>query len=329
MKIIDDPGVVQQMAMKEKRAGKRIGVVPTMGALHEGHLSLVRRSKREADTTIVTIFVNPTQFGPAEDLDKYPRTLEGDLELLEKLEVDTVFVPTNETMYPQGFETFVAPGKIADCLEGKMRPAHFRGVTTIVLKLFHITGADVAFFGQKDYQQCCVVKKMIDDFNLPVKMVVCPIVREPDGLAMSSRNRYLSAEERRQAVVLSQGLDAAQKMLDALVYSSRLEIPEAWYGSPASQGGCARPKAGTHTGCGIDTDAIPVDPVRNEVRKTISAAPLAKIDNISIVDPVTLDEIGEIRRCNGGGHSAVILLAVHFGTTRLIDNALVTLENIY
>jgi len=292
MKIVGDPVVVRQMVTEEKRAGKRIGIVPTMGALHEGHLSLVRRSKLEADMTIVTIFVNPTQFGPAEDLDKYPRTLEHDLALLEKLEVDAVFVPTDEMMYPQGFETFVAPGKIADRLEGKMRPTHFRGVATIVLKLFHLTGADVAFFGQKDYQQCCVIKKMIDDFNIPVEMVVCPIVRESDGLAMSSRNRYLSTEERRQAVVLSQGLEAAQKMLDAQV----------------------------------DTDVIPVDRVRNEIHKTISTASLAKIDDISIVDPDTLDEIGEIRRRNDDRRSAVILLAVRFGATRLIDNALVVFK---
>jgi len=198
----------------ERRLGKRIGLVPTMGALHEGHLSLVRKSNEECDVTIVTIFVNPTQFGPHEDLDKYPRVLERDLNLLEKLQVPIVFAPTEDQMYPTGFSTFVDPPDVARPLEGTSRPHHFRGVATVVLKLFNLVQADVAYFGQKDYQQCLVVRRMVEDLGLPVEIRMCPIIRESDGLALSSRNRYLSADERVRALSLARALDLAAEFVE-------------------------------------------------------------------------------------------------------------------
>jgi pantoate--beta-alanine ligase len=195
--------------------GRRVGVVPTMGALHEGHLSLVRRARRECDRVVVTIFVNPTQFGPHEDFQKYPRTLEQDLEQLAALNCDLVFAPSQEEMYPASFGTFVEPPPVAAPLEGKCRPGHFRGVATVVLKLFHLVPAQVAYFGQKDYQQALVVQQMVRDLNVPIEIVVCPIVREEDGLALSSRNRYLSSSERKQALALSRSLKRAEQMARA------------------------------------------------------------------------------------------------------------------
>lgn len=193
--------------------GKRIGVVPTMGALHEGHLSLVRQAKRECDIAVATIFVNPTQFGPNEDFQKYPRTLERDLELLRNAGCDLVFTPTNDQMYPPGHSTYVTPPKVAEDWEGKIRPGHFRGVATIVLKLFQIIPAHVGYFGRKDYQQVAVIRAMVRDLNVPVKIEACPTIREPDGLAMSSRNRYLSSQERTRALGLSRALRAAESLI--------------------------------------------------------------------------------------------------------------------
>lgn len=193
--------------------GKRVGLVPTMGALHEGHLSLVRAAQKACDFIVVTIFVNPTQFGPNEDLDKYPRTIEEDLQALREIGVDLVFMPDREELYPEGFSTYVLPPAVADPLEGEYRPEHFRGVATIVLKLFNLIPADVAYFGQKDYQQCQVIRHMVEDLNIPIEVHVCPIIREPDGLAMSSRNRYLSPEDRVCAVALSQALEKAVELV--------------------------------------------------------------------------------------------------------------------
>ncbi len=169
-----------------------IGLVPTMGALHEGHLSLVRRSVAECDYTVATIFVNPTQFGPQEDFSRYPRTLEADLAALAAEGTDLVFVPSAEQIFPPGFSTFVEPPDVAKLWEGRCRPGHFRGVATVVLKLFHLVAADVAFFGQKDYQQSRVIQDMARDLDLRVHIEICPTIREQDGLAMSSRNRYLN-----------------------------------------------------------------------------------------------------------------------------------------
>jgi pantoate--beta-alanine ligase len=194
-------------------AGKRIGLVPTMGALHEGHLSLVRASKSQCDLTVVSIYLNPSQFGPGEDLAKYPRTLQSDLEALALLETELVFAPSDKEMYPDGYGTWVEPGAVAEPLEGQCRSGHFRGVATVVLKLFEIVRPDAAYFGQKDYQQALVIRRMVGDLNVPVEIVVCPIVREPDGLAMSSRNRYLSPGARQRALVLWKSLQLAGELV--------------------------------------------------------------------------------------------------------------------
>jgi pantoate--beta-alanine ligase len=183
-----------------------------MGALHAGHLSLVHKSVQECDFTVASIFVNPTQFGPHEDLSRYPRTLEGDLAGLRDARCDLVFVPHNESLYPSGFSTYVQPPSIALPLEGVCRPGHFRGVCTIVLKLFGIIPATVAYFGQKDYQQLMVVRRMIEDLNFPILIEGCPTTREPDGLAMSSRNRYLSSEQRQAALSLWKSLCCVERL---------------------------------------------------------------------------------------------------------------------
>lgn len=196
-----------------RKANKTIGLVTTMGALHEGHLSLVRQSLDETDETIVTIFVNPSQFTAGEDLDQYPRTLDADLEKLAAVGVKHVFVPDGALMYPSGFSTSIVPAKVAAVLEGEFRPTHFAGVATVVLKLFNMTRADVAFFGQKDYQQACVIRAMVEDLNVNTKVRVCPIIREADGLALSSRNRYLDAEQRKTALVLHKTLQHVRDLI--------------------------------------------------------------------------------------------------------------------
>lgn len=206
---------IQQHALKCRQQGRRIGVVPTMGALHDGHRSLVRASLGQVDETIVTIFVNPTQFAPSEDLAKYPRPFEDDLQLLGSLGIATVFAPSEQEMYPSGSSTAVLPPMVSKVLEGENRPTHFGGVATVVLKLFQLTCADVAFFGQKDYQQVAVIRQMIADFNLPVELVACPIVREADGLALSSRNIYLSDEERQIALSLHRTLEYVEREIEA------------------------------------------------------------------------------------------------------------------
>jgi len=194
---------------------KRLGLVPTMGALHEGHLSLVRAAKVQCDAVAVSIFVNPTQFGPAEDLSKYPRQFDRDCRLLEKEGVEILFAPAVEEIYPGGAVTWVVVEGLSEKLDGRSRPGHFRGVTTIVSKLFHIIEPDDAFFGQKDAAQLAVIRRMVRDLNFPVEIVACPIVREPDGLAMSSRNAYLNREERSRALVLQRALQKARQQFDA------------------------------------------------------------------------------------------------------------------
>ncbi|MBI5297720.1 MAG: pantoate--beta-alanine ligase [Chloroflexi bacterium] len=192
-----------------------LGLVPTMGYLHEGHLSLIRRAKAECDHVAVSIFVNPTQFGPSEDLSKYPRDLERDLRLIEPLGVDLVWTPTAEVMYPSGYQTWVEVETLTKPLEGSLRPTHFRGVTTVVSKLFNAVQPHKAYFGQKDAQQAAVLRQMTRDLSYPIEIVVCPIVREADGLAMSSRNKYLEGDERKAALVLSHALTAAKELYDA------------------------------------------------------------------------------------------------------------------
>jgi pantoate--beta-alanine ligase len=190
------------------------GLIPTMGALHEGHCSLVAKARSECKHIGVSIFVNPSQFGPGEDFAKYPRTLQRDLDMLEKLGVDVVWTPDEEAMYPAGFQTWVTVEELSVPLEGRYREGHFRGVTTIVTKLLHCFLPDRAYFGQKDAQQVVVLRRMVQDLNFPVEMVVCPTIRDPDGLALSSRNAYLSAPERRAATVLFRALNAAKQKYD-------------------------------------------------------------------------------------------------------------------
>jgi pantoate--beta-alanine ligase len=262
------------------RAGKTVGLVPTMGALHEGHLSLVRRAKRECDVAVTTIFVNPAQFAPHEDFSKYPRTLDADLQALASASCDMAFVPGREEMYPPGASTFIEPPQVGQPLEGVCRAGHFRGVATVVLKLLNIIPADKAYFGQKDFQQALVIERMVADLNLPVQVVVCPIVREPDGLAMSSRNRYLSPSERQQALALSRALNLVQERF------SRGERDAAL--------------------------------LKGKMQETLEAAGIEREDYATISDAQTLAEVTRIDT------PAVALIAAFVGTTRLIDNCLLT-----
>jgi len=198
-----------------RRAGQRLGLVPTMGALHEGHISLVRAARAKCDVVAASIFVNPTQFGPTEDLGKYPRSFERDCEMLEREGVELLFAPTVEEMYPAGGTTWVTVEGLSDKLDGRSRPGHFRGVATVVAKLVHIVEPDAAFFGQKDAAQVAIIRRMVRDLNMPVEIVVGPIVREADGLAMSSRNAYLDDAQRKQALVLHRALLRVQALADA------------------------------------------------------------------------------------------------------------------
>jgi pantoate--beta-alanine ligase len=206
MKTIETIATMKAACREITRSGKTLGFVPTMGALHDGHASLVRASRAQCQATAVSIFVNPLQFGPTEDLDKYPRTLARDRQLLEALGAEVLFAPTATEMYPAGAKTYVEVAELSDRLDGLSRPGHFRGVTTVVAKLFEIARPDRAFFGQKDAAQVAVLRKMAGDLNMDVELVVCPIVREKDGLAMSSRNAYLDSEQRKQALVLQRAL---------------------------------------------------------------------------------------------------------------------------
>jgi pantoate--beta-alanine ligase len=263
-----------------RRAGRTIGLVPTMGALHEGHLSLVRAAKAECDCTVVSIYVNPSQFGPSEDFGKYPRTLDADLALLAGCGTDLVFAPDNKEVYRPGDDTWVEVGSVAAPLEGTCRPGHFRGAATIVLKLFNMVQPDVAYFGQKDFQQALVIRRMAADLDVPVAVRVCPIVREPDGLAMSSRNRYLSAAARQQALVLWRSLQLAAELVangqrDAREIAARM-----------------RGLIETVESARIDYVAL-VDPETLEPVETIAGPTLAalavRIENTRLIDNCLLD----------------------------------------
>lgn len=215
MEVIQDPQTLQSAALKARLGGRSIGLVPTMGYLHEGHLSLIRAARADNDVVIVSNFVNPTQFGPTEDLNRYPRDLERDNRLCEEVGVDFIFAPVPAMMYPDGFQTYIEVGPLAQTLCGASRPGHFRGVATVVLKLFNLCQPTKAYFGAKDFQQLQVIRRMVKDFDLPLQVVAMPIVREPDGLAMSSRNAYLSEDERKAALVLRQALDRAEELWGA------------------------------------------------------------------------------------------------------------------
>ena len=248
-----------QAACREvRRSGKRLGLVPTMGALHTGHLSLVRAARASCDVVAATIFVNPLQFGPNEDLAKYPRTWEKDVAALEAEKVDLLFAPSPEEMYPSGATTYVIVEGLSEKLDGRSRPGHFRGVTTVVAKLFEIVRPEVAFFGQKDAAQVAVIRKMVDDLNMDIRIQVCPIVREHDGLAMSSRNAYLDPEQRKQALVLHRALMRIQFEVDlGESLSARL----------------------LETGKGV-----------------IAEVPEVRIDYLEIVDPDTLDPVSDVSK---------------------------------
>jgi pantoate--beta-alanine ligase len=256
VQIIATASEMQSTCRALRHVGKSLGLVPTMGALHEGHLSLVKASKSTCDVTAVSIFVNPTQFGPNEDLAKYPRTFETDCALLKAEGVDLIFAPSVDEMYPAGASTWVEVEGEGDRLDGASRPGHLRGVTTVVSKLFHIVAPTHAFFGQKDAAQLAVLRKMVRDLRFDLQIVGCPIVREPDGLAMSSRNRYLSPDERRMALVLSRALRAASELVAA-----------------------------------GETSSAPLLVVMREVFAT---EPAARVDYITVVDPDTLLAIEDI-----------------------------------
>ncbi|MBX9788447.1 MAG: pantoate--beta-alanine ligase [Pirellulales bacterium] len=241
-----------------RRRGATVGLVPTMGALHAGHASLIQAAHQECDFTVVSIFVNPTQFGPQEDFTRYPRTFDADRALVAEVGADLIFVPAVEAMYPAGFSTYVEPPAVAATLEGQSRPGHFRGVATVVLKLLNQVRPDIAYFGRKDFQQCAVVRRMVRDLDLDVRIVICPTVREADGLALSSRNRYLSADARRQALVLSRSLRLAAELVDA---GER------------------------------DANTILV-----RMREVIATAPEVRLEYVALVDPDTLAEVSEVSR---------------------------------
>jgi len=257
MKVVRRVLEMKAIARQWKKDGKKVGFVPTMGYLHEGHLSLVRESKRRADVTVVSIFVNPAQFGPHEDFKKYPRDLGKDSSYLEKGGIDCLFCPAAAEIYPPGYKTYVEVRGLQDRLCGKSRPGHFQGVATVVLKLFDIVGPDYAFFGAKDAQQVLIIGKMAADLDLGVEVVTCPLVREPDGLALSSRNAYLSSEERKAALVLSISLRWAERAISA------------------GERDAAKVIAG--------------------IQAVIEAEPLARVDYVETVDPINLEPIAEIR----------------------------------
>ncbi len=217
-RIISSGDELRSLLWTQRRENVRSGLVPTMGALHEGHLSLVRAARKRCGFVVVTLFVNPTQFGAGEDLDKYPRTFDEDCRLLRALDVDVVFAPSVAEMYPEGYSTYVEPPAVSRRWEGAYRPEHFRGVATVVLKLIQLAPADWTFFGQKDYQQVLVVQQMIHDLNVPIQLEMCPIIREADGLAMSSRNRFLDPQQRRRSLALSEAL---RELADKIVQGEK------------------------------------------------------------------------------------------------------------
>jgi pantoate--beta-alanine ligase len=258
MRIVESIAEVRSALRPKKLAGKTVGLVPTMGALHEGHLSLVRASRERCDVTVVSIFVNPTQFGEGEDFEAYPRDLDADAALLEGAGVDVIFTPSVAEMYPAGAVTRVDPGTLGTIWCGASRPGHFVGVATVVTKLLSIVGPDVAFFGEKDFQQLQVLRRVVADLDLPVEIVGCPIVREADGLALSSRNRYLTTEQRTHALVLSRALARA----------------------------AARAADG-------ETDAVSI---AEELASTISSEPEVILDYATVADAATLQPIAVLER---------------------------------
>ena len=283
MRIVKSAAAMQRLAKQWQRHGVRIGFVPTMGYLHEGHLSLMRRARKAVGArgvVVVSIYVNPTQFGPTEDLARYPRNLKRDLKLCRAEGVDVIFAPTDAEMYPgkpkEGYSTYVVEEKLSRAMEGASRPTHFRGVTTVVAKLFNIVLPHVSVFGQKDFQQAAIIQRMVADLNFPVKIIVAPTVREPDGLALSSRNKYLDTDQRKQANILR--------------------------------------RATQHAQAAVKQKPVSTVRLKADLKRFIHTAPLARLDYVEFFDPETLEPVSRVKR---GTHMA---LAVFFGKTRLIDN---------
>ena len=280
MKILKAAAEMRAASRRTRTGGKRLGFVPTMGALHQGHLSLVQAAKAQSDVVAVSIFVNPTQFGPQEDFAKYPRTFERDCALLEKEGVEFVFAPSVDEMYPNGAVTYVIVERLSEKLCGRSRPGHFRGVTTVVSKLFHIVEPDWAFFGQKDAAQVAIIRRMVRDLDMPVEIVVCPIVRQPDGLAMSSRNTYLDPQQRKSALVL---------------YRSLMRVEEVF-------------RSGERNSAKLISAG----------KEVIAQEASARLDYLEVVDPDNLDFMPVISA------DALVAMAAFVGTTRLIDNQLLS-----
>ena len=255
IKVVDKIKEIRRLIKDLKNKGYKIGFVPTMGYFHEGHLALMKKAKRLSDKVVVSIFVNPTQFGPNEDLDKYPRDLKRDIKLAEEVGVDLIFAPDSNEMYEQDFQTWVTVEKLSKGLCGDFRPGHFKGVATVVTKLFNIVQPDIAIFGQKDYQQLLVIKRLVKDLNMPIEIVGHPIVREKDGLAMSSRNTYLSSKERESALSLYKSLKYAKELI------------KKGERSPSK--------------------------IKNEIKNIITSYPLTKIEYIFLGDPHTLNPYSE------------------------------------
>lgn len=276
MEIVKSIEEMQAISSQVRMRGQTVGCVPTMGFFHKGHLSLMEASVRENDFTVVSLFVNPTQFGENEDFEDYPRDLERDCSLASGVEVDVIFVPEVRTMYGKDYGTFVEVQGLTDTMCGASRPGHFRGVATVVCKLFNIMLPHRAYFGQKDAQQALVIKKMVRDLNFPLEVRVMPIAREEDGLAMSSRNTYLNSSERQAAFVIPKSLRAAKDLLEK------------------GEQRTAR--------------------IREEIVRTLSREPLAKIDYVAVKDTETLEDIDKVKG------SVLVAVAVWIGKTRLIDN---------
>jgi len=277
MQIFMETGPLQAYLGQQKKKQSSVGLVPTMGALHEGHISLINASRKANAVTVCSIFVNPTQFNNPSDLEKYPRTPERDFELLREAGCDAVFCPEVQTMYPHPSQLSIAFGQLDKILEGEFRPGHFSGVGLVVSKLFNIVQPDNAYFGQKDFQQAAVIQRMVADLNFPVKIIVAPTLRERDGLAMSSRNKFLDAEQRAQAVILFHALQAAA--------------------------------------AAVKKKSISTGQLKADLKKFITAAPLARLDYVEFFDPETLEPVAHVKP------GAQMALAVFFGKTRLIDNA--------
>ena len=283
MRIVRTISELRAVIKTMRDGGQRIGFVPTMGYLHEGHAALIRQSTARCNHTVVSVFVNPTQFGPGEDMARYPQDLERDQSLCLKLGVDVLFLPEASEIYPTGFCTFVEPGALGDELCGRFRPGHFRGVATVVAKLFNIVQPDLAFFGQKDLQQTVIIRRMVRDLNMPVDILVAPTIREADGLALSSRNTYLSSEERKRALGISRGISAAEAAFHAgerqssqllsLVNGHLKAMDEVQY-------------------CTL-VDFLTLEPVEGEIKRNAALCVAAMVGRTRLIDNVLLSPSAE------------------------------------